>query len=90
MQECGIEFLVMDDTNCVWVDNSRIDGLIRTWFDFMDAKPAEERIPIAIAAGGELNKHNRREAWTEAVEYLWQTYASRPSSMRVSGKPVLH
>ena len=39
MQECGIEFLVMDDTNCVWVDNSRIDGLIRTWFDFMDAKP---------------------------------------------------
>jgi len=90
MQECGIEFLVMDDTNCVWVDNSRIDGLIRTWFDFMDAKPAHERIPIAIAAGGELNQHNRREAWLEAVEYLWQTYSGRPSYMRVGGKPVLH
>lgn len=90
MQECGIEFLVMDDTNCVWVDNSRIDGLIRTWFDFMDSKPAQERIPIAIAAGGELNQHNRREAWTKAVEYLWQTFAARPSYMRVGGKPVLH
>jgi hypothetical protein len=74
----------------VWVDNSRSDGLIRTWFDFMDAKPAQERIPIAIAAGGELNQHNRRDAWTEAVEYLWQTYARRPSYMRVNGKPVLH
>jgi hypothetical protein len=65
-----------------------IDGLIRTWFEFMNAKPAQERIPIAIAAGGELNQHNRRDTWLEAVDYLWQTFASRPSSMRVSGKPA--
>jgi len=90
MRECGIDFVVMDDTNCVWVDNSRIDGLIRTWFAFMDAKPPEERIPIAIAAGGELNQHGLRDAWAKAVDYLWETFAHRPSYLRVDGKPVLH
>ncbi len=90
MRECGVDFIVMDDTNCVWVDNSRIDGLIKAWFDFMDAKPARSRIPIAIAAGGELNQHSKRDAWLEAVDYLWKTFASRPSYLRDAGKPVLH
>lgn len=90
MKQCGIDFMVMDDTNCVWVDSSRIDHTIRAWFDFMDAKPAAERIPLAIAVGGELNQHGNKDAWTEAVEYLWNTYAHRPSHLKVDGKPVLH
>ncbi len=90
MRQCGIDFLVMDDTNCVYVDDRRIDALIRTWFDFMEAKPPARRIPIAIAAGGELNQHNKRDAWLEAVDYLWRTFARRPAYLRVQGRPVLH
>jgi len=44
----------------------------------------------ATTAGGELNQHSRREAWTEAVDYLWHTFAARPSCLRVGGRPVLH
>ncbi len=44
----------------------------------------------AITAGGELNQHNRRDAWIEAVEYLWRTFSDRPSYLRVGGRPVLH
>lgn len=90
MRECGVDFLVLDDTNTVHVDNNGIDRSIRAWFDFMDAKPAASRIPIAVVAGGELNQHNKRRAWREAVDYLWQTYARRPSYLRADGRPVLH
>jgi hypothetical protein len=90
LREAGIDWLLMDDTNTVFVDNRAIDQNIRAWFDFMDARPEAERIPIAIAAGGELNQHGNRESWTSAVDYLWKTYAQRPSYLRDHGKPVLH
>src|SRR5437763_17212089 len=37
MRECGVDFIVMDDTNTVFVDNSMVDATVRAWFDFMDA-----------------------------------------------------
>ena len=90
MRDCGISFLVMDDTNTIGVDSGLIEANIKAWYDFMDAKPAGERIPIAIALGGELNQHNNRPAWLGAVDYVWSTYANRPSYLRVDGKPVLN
>lgn len=90
MRACGLDFLVMDHTNTVFVDNRLIDNNIRAWYDFMDGRPASERIPIAIAAGGELNQHNNRQAWLDAADYLWKTYARRPSYLRHRGKSVLH
>lgn len=90
MKACGIDFILMDDTNTVHVDNDLVDKNIRAWYDFMDKLPEKERIPIAIAAGGELNQHHDRQAWTQAVDYLWQSYAQRPSYLREQGKPVLH
>src|SRR5262245_54595106 len=40
IRDCGISFVVFDDTNCVDVDDGQIDRRIKTWFDFMDALPA--------------------------------------------------
>ena len=90
MCECGIDFILMDDTNTVHVDNNGCDKNIRAWFDWMDKLPEDERIKMAIAAGGELNQHGNKAAWTKAVDYLWNTYASRPSYLHDKGKPVLH
>jgi hypothetical protein len=89
MRACGISFLVMDDTNTVHVDSSLIDRNIRAWFDFMDRQRPQDRIPIAIAAGGELNQHANRQAWADAVEYLWKQYAHRASYKQMDGKPLL-
>ncbi|MEN6357052.1 MAG: stalk domain-containing protein [Armatimonadota bacterium] len=90
MHECGIDFILMDDTNTVWVDNSLVDKNIRAWFDYMDKLPGDERIPIAIASGGELNQHTDKNSWLKAVDYLYDTYAKRPSYLYENGKPVLH
>ena len=90
MCECGIDFILMDDTNTVWVDGGLVDANIRAWFNFMDNLPADERIPIAIAAGGELNQHSDKDGWKKAVDYIWDTYAQRPSYLRYDGKPVLN
>ena len=50
----GSTFLIMDDTNCAGNDGGRINDNIRAWFDFMDARPEAERIPICIGGGGEM------------------------------------
>lgn len=89
MRDCGISFLVFDDTNCVLVDEGQIDRRIKTWFDWMDKRPEKERILLAIAPGGELNVHNNRQAWLDSVTYLYEHYASRPSYARLDGKPLL-
>jgi hypothetical protein len=89
MRECGISFVVFDDTNCVNVDDGQIDRRIKTWFDYMDGLPPRERLQFCIAAGGELNQHNNRGGWTEAVDYLYRDYANRPSYARLEGKPLL-
>ena len=89
MKECGISFIVFDHTNCVHVDDDEIDRNIRVWFDWMDKQPEGERLALAIAPGGELNEHNNRAAWLEAIDYLWKQYASRPSYAHIDGKPLL-
>jgi hypothetical protein len=67
-----------------------IDKNIRAWYDYMDKKPEEEQLKLAIAAGGELNQHSSKETWPTAVDFLWNTYAKRPSQLVDKGKPVLH
>jgi len=89
MSECGVDFMVMEDTNTVWVDNSLINKNIRSWYDFMDSKPEQERIGMAIVTGGELNQHNDRQGWLKAIDYLYETYANRPSYLHENAKPVL-
>jgi len=62
MKECGIEFLVMDDTTCVWVDDSRIGELIRKWFDSMDDRGGATGPPGSLATPrkGLLRRHRPR------------------------------
>ena len=58
-RELGVDFLIMDDTNGVGNDGGRINDNIRAWFDFMDTKPAAERIPICIGGGGEMRAEGK-------------------------------
>lgn len=88
MRECGVDFIILDDTNTIFVDNSIVDHSIRAWFDFMDALPPDERLPLCIAFGGELNQHNCPQCFYDAADYLWKTYAQRPSYFRMNGKPL--
>ena len=48
-RDLGVGFLIMDDTNCAGNDGGRINDNIRAWFDFMDARPAPERIRICAS-----------------------------------------
>ncbi len=79
MRECGIDFLIFDDTNSIFVDDSIVDHNIKAWFDFMDSLPPQERLWLCIAFGGELNQHNNSKSFYEAADYLYTTYAQRPS-----------
>lgn len=88
MRECGVDFVVMDDTNTLFVDDGIINRNIRAWFDFMDALPADQRLPICIAFGGELNQHADRDSFLKAADSLWQQFAQRPSYFRLDGKPL--
>lgn len=89
MLKCGVDLIVFDDTNWVWVDDRRIDRVITAWFDFMDARPEGERLPLTMAIGGMLNQHNNREGWLNEVAYISETYIDRPSMARVDGLPLL-
>lgn len=88
MRDCGISFVVFDDTNCVHVNDDWIDRRIGTWFAYMDERPEKERLLLCIAPGGELNVHRNRKAWLESVDYLYYRYANRPSYARLEGKPL--
>lgn len=93
LSECGFDFIVMDARPGVFADDKRIDGNMKAWFGYMDKKPPFQRIPIAIAAGGELivpDSGIARTLWTQSVDHLWKTYAAFPSYLRDNGKPVLH
>lgn len=90
IRDAGIDYVLMDDTNTVFVDERLIDKAIEAWFDYGDKQPADKRLQIAIAAGGELNQHDNPYTWHKAVDYLFDKYANRPSAMRVGGKPVLY
>jgi hypothetical protein len=89
MRECGVDLIIFDDTNWVWVDDRKIDQIIQAWFSFMDALPLEQRIPLTMGIGGGLNQHNSRESWLNEVAYIWEAYAARPSTARVGPRPLL-
>jgi hypothetical protein len=84
----GIDFLIMDDTNGVGNDAGRINDNIRAWFDFMDARPAAERIPICIGGGGEM-RAGGRDAQKGAADFYFANWAGRPSYFKLAGKPLL-
>ena len=84
----GIDFLIMDDTNGRNNDGGRIRENIRAWFDFMDAQPADARLPIAIGGGGEM-RHGGAAEQRKAADDYWSWWAQRPSYFRLDGKPLL-
>ncbi len=88
MKECGIDFVIFDDTNTIFVDDGIVDRTIRAWFDFMDALVPSERLKLCVAFGGELNQHQNKEGFLVAADYLWKSYAGRPSYLRLDGKPL--
>jgi hypothetical protein len=84
----GVDFLIMDDTNSVGNDGGRINDNIRAWFDFMDARPASQRIPICIGGGGEM-RGGGRPAQSGAADFYAENWARRPSYFQMNGKPLL-
>ena len=84
----GVDFLIMDDTNFAGADEGRINDNIRAWFDFMDARPAAERIPICIGGGAEMRSAGRAGE-QQAADFYWTTWAKRPSYFQLNGKPLL-
>jgi hypothetical protein len=87
-RDLGIDFLIMDDTNGYGNDGGKIAANIRAWFDFMDAQPPAERIPICIAGGGEM-RDGGRAAQQKAADFYWTNWAQRPSQFKLEGKPLL-
>jgi hypothetical protein len=87
-RELGIDFLIMDDTNNAGADGGKINDNIRAWFDFMDARPAEERIPICIGGGGEMRAEGAA-GQKRAADFYWENWARRPSYFHLDGKPLL-
>ncbi len=88
MRDLGVDFLILDDTNCIGNDGGRINDNIRAWFDFMDARPASERIPMCIAGGGEMREAGRA-AQQRAGDFYHQHWAKRPSYFHLAGRPLL-
>ena len=89
IKDFGGDFLIFDQTNTIFVDNSRLDHTVRAWYDAMDALPAKDRLELCIAFGGELNQHHNKETFFGAGDYLYKTYAGRPSQFKVDGKPLV-
>lgn len=88
MRDLGIDFLILDDTNCAGNDGGRINDNIRAWFDFMDAKPAADQIPICIGGGGEM-RASGRPGQQRAADFYYSAWATRPSYFKLNGKPLL-
>jgi hypothetical protein len=89
MRECGVNFVILNDDQTIFAEEGITDRNIRAWFDFMDALPADQRLPLCLSFGGELNSHSDKGAFLEAADYIWKSYAQRPSYFRMSGKPLL-
>ncbi len=88
LRDLGVDFLIMDDTNCAGNDGGRINDNIRAWFDFMDAKPPSERIPICIGSGGEMRGEGKA-GQSRAADFYHRAWAQRPSYFLLEGKPLL-
>lgn len=87
-RDLGVDFLIMDDTNGVHADGDRINDNIRAWFDFMEKRPAAERIPICIGGGGEMRAEGR-VGQKRAADSYYEQWARRPAYFRLDGKPLL-
>ncbi len=87
-RELGVDFLIMDDTNCAGNDGGRINDNIRAWFDFMDRRPVAERIPICIGGGGEMRGEGRA-GQKRAADFYHGAWAQRPSYFLLEGRPLL-
>ncbi|MBN1489730.1 MAG: hypothetical protein JXA69_07415, partial [Phycisphaerae bacterium] len=87
-RDIGVDFLILDDTNGVGNDGGRINDNIRAWFDFMDARPAAERIPICIGGGGEMRAEGAI-GQSRAADFYYAAWAQRPSYFHLDGKPLL-
>ena len=87
-RDLGVDFLIMDDTNGAGNDGGRINDNIRAWFDFMDARPASERIPICIGGGGEMRAAGRA-GQQQAADFYWATGRSARATFALEGKPLL-
>jgi hypothetical protein len=87
-RDLGVDFIIMDDTNGYENDGGRIKDNIRAWFDFMDAQPDRERIPICIGGGGEM-RAGGAAAQQKAADFYWSAWARRPSYFKLNGKPLL-
>ncbi|HOW70148.1 MAG TPA: hypothetical protein PKY77_06050 [Phycisphaerae bacterium] len=88
LRDIGVDFLVLDDTNCIGNDGGRINDNIRAWFDFMDARPPVERIPMCIGSGGEMRAQGRT-GQQRAADFYANHWARRPSYFQLDGKPLL-
>jgi hypothetical protein len=84
----GIDFLIMDDTNGVGADGKNLNNNIRAWFEFMDALPVSERIPICIGGGGEMRAAGKT-GQLQADDYYWENWAQRPSYLSFLNKPLV-
>ncbi|NLX24071.1 MAG: hypothetical protein GXY55_20670 [Phycisphaerae bacterium] len=87
-RDLGVDFIIMDDTNGRHADGGRIIDNIRAWFDFMDAKPPAERIPICIGGGGEMRSGGAPNQ-QKAADFYHEQWAQRPSYFLLDGKPLL-
>jgi hypothetical protein len=87
-RDLAIDFLIMDDTNGCGNDGGRINDNIGAWFDFMDALPEAERIPICIGGGGEMRAEGAL-GQARAADWYYENWAQRPSYFRLDGKPLL-
>lgn len=87
-RELGVDFMIMDDTNGYGVDGGVLNDAIRAWFDFMDAKPVAERIPICACSGGEMRAEGR-PGQQRTVDAYYENWALHPSYLHLQGKPLL-
>ena len=87
-RDLGVDFLILDDTNCAGNDGGRINDNIKAWFDFMDQRPGPERIPLCLGGGGEM-RGGGKPAQQRAADFYWTQWAQRPSYLRLAGKPLL-
>ncbi len=88
LRDLGVDFVILDDTNCIWNDGGRIKENIQAWFDYMDARPPAERIPLCIGGGGEMREEGRA-GQSRAAGFYYANWAKRPSYFLLNGKPLL-
>jgi len=93
MREIGVDFIILDDTNGIWIDElnrtgdrPEIDLNVRAIFEVADKRGD---IKVAMAIGGALWMRQDLELHKKEVEYVWMNFANRPSYFKFHDKPLL-